>query len=93
MNYQTTSDEEPTKSSPLRPPDQAMRGSLNMQIGGADEIGELGTKAIHPPYSNPSSGELQMAGADSVEEIRGGAKDNWAWETQAGGTKSTAASD
>ena len=85
MQYQSSSDEETPKGGMDRPSDQASRMPLDMQMGGADEISELGTKAIRPPYSNPPSGECQYAGADYVEEIKPGAKDDFAWETQVGG--------
>lgn len=86
MNYQSSSDEETPKGGMDRPSDQASRMPLNMQMGGADEISELGTKSIRPPFSNPPNSEMQLGGADEVDEVRGAhTRDDFAWETQAGG--------
>jgi hypothetical protein len=93
-SFQTSSDEEPLKGGMDRPSDQAERKSPNYQMGGADDIGELGTRSIRPPYSNPVNGEMQSGGADQVEEIRSAHnRDDFAWETQAGNIKSPQATD
>jgi hypothetical protein len=84
--YQSSSDIEPVKGGMDRTSDQASRMTPNYQMGGADEINELGTRGIRPPYSNPANGEMQSTGADQVEELRSAHnRDDFAWEDHAGG--------
>lgn len=85
MNYQSSSDEETPKGGMDRPSDQASRMPMDFQMAGADSV-DLGTRAVRPPFSNPPNSEMQLGGADEVQEILGADKRNdFAWETQVGG--------